>query len=266
MKKWMNLLLLAILTMMLTACGSGLSKEEQAAQLRPDLDALMGVQRAVDEFQADTGVLPIKNSEEETDLFIKYQIDFSKLMPKYLSTIPNNAFEKGGLFQYVLWDVEEKPTVKLVDLRVPEKIREVNIRQMNKEYRQFGEEIAPFVYHINYESLAFDEPLMVESPYSTTLLPLVYSAEGGVYVDYSIDLQQFIESEGLTPEVGEDIRYLIADANVLLPAYSLPYSVDENNEVVFNYDAVKSRAEKIEKYKEQKAKQEALEKEASADN
>lgn len=255
----------ATLTFVLAACGSGLSKEEQAAQLRPDGDALAGVQRAVEEYQAETGVLPIKNSEQDTDIFVKYQIDFSKLMPKYLSAIPNNAFEKGGLFQYVLWDVEENPTVKLIDLRVPEKIREINIRQMSKDYRQFGEQISDYVYHINYEALGYEQALMVESPYTNNLLPIVYSAEGGIYVDYTIDLQLFIEREGLTPAPGEDIRYLIADANMILPAFSLPYSVNEQNEVVFDYDAVQSRAEKIEKYKEEKAKLEALEQESSAE-
>lgn len=263
MRNWWKFFMLVALTAMLAACGSGLSKEEQAAQLRPDVDALAGVQRAVEEFQAETGVLPIKNSEEDTDLFVKYQIDFSKLMPKYLSVIPNNAFEKGGLFQYVLWDVEGTPTVKLIDLRVPEKIREINIRQMSKDYRQFGAQISDHVYHINHEALGFEEALMVESPYTNNLLPIVYSAEGDIYVDYTIDLQLFLEKEGLTATPGEDIRYLIADANILLPAYSLPYTVDEKNEVVFDYDAVQSRAEKIEKYKEEKAKQETLEQEGA---
>lgn len=257
--------MLAVLTVVLAACGSGLNEEEQAAQLRPDVDALAGVQRAVEEFQAETGVLPIKNSEEDTDLFVKYQIDFSKLMPKHLSAIPNNAFEKGGLFQYVLWDVEGTPTVKLIDLRVPEKIREINIRQMSKDYRQFGDQISNYVYHINHEALGFEEALTVESPYTNNLLPIVYSAEGGVYVDYTLDLQLFLEKEGLTPAPGEDVRYLIADANMILPAYSLPYSVNEQNEVVFDYDAVQSRTEKIEKYKEEKAKQEALEQDSAED-
>ena len=266
MRNWWKLFMLAALTVLLAACGSGLSKEEQAAQLRPDVDALAGVQRAVNEFKAETGVLPIKNSEEDTDIFVKYQVDFSKLMPKYLSAIPNNAFEKGGLFQYVLWDVEGTPTVKLVDLRIPEKIREINIRQMSKDYPQFGEQISEFVYHINHEALGFKQALTVESPYTNNLLPIVYSAEGEVVVDYTIDLQQFIETEGLTPERGTDLRYLIADANIILPAFSLPYSVDENNEVVFDYDAVASRAEKIEKYKEEKAKQEALEQEQEKEN
>jgi len=247
---------LAAISTVLVACGDGLSEDERQAQMRPDLDALAGVQRAVEQYQAETGVLPIKNSEEDTDIFVKYQIDFSKLMPKYLSVIPNNAFEKGGLFQYVLWNVEEQPTVKLIDLRVPEAIREINIRQMSKEYRQFGKEIADYVYHINHEALGFDDALTVESPYSNTLLPLVFSAEGGIYVDYTIDLQQFIDKNNLKPTPGEDIRYLIADENILLPAYSLPYTVDENNEVVFEYDAVKSREEKIKKLKEEKAKEE----------
>ena len=81
-------------------------------------------------------------------------------------------------------------------------------------------------------------------------MPLVISTEGVVYVDYSIDLQQFINEKGLTPTPGEDIRYLIVDESPVLPAYSLPYTVDENNDVIFMYDPVKEKEEK--KQQEQK--------------
>ena len=58
-----------------------------------------------------------------------------------------------------------------------------------------------------------------------------------------MELQQFIKEKGLTPTPGEDIRYLIANESPVLPAYSLPYTVDENNDVIFMYNPVKAEEE-----------------------
>ena len=33
---------------------------------------------------------------------------------------PGNAYESGGVFQYVIIDAESNPTVKIVDLRIAE--------------------------------------------------------------------------------------------------------------------------------------------------
>ena len=62
-------------------------------------------------------LLPIK-TRDETDIYIKYPIEFSKIVPAYTEKIPSNAYETGGIYQYVLMDVEENPTVKLVDLTI----------------------------------------------------------------------------------------------------------------------------------------------------
>ena len=75
------------------------------------------------------GLLPIKTRELETDIYIKYPIEFSKIVPAYTEKIPSNAYETGGIYQYVLIDVETNPTVKLVDLRSAERIRELNLRK-----------------------------------------------------------------------------------------------------------------------------------------
>ncbi|ACA39515.1 conserved hypothetical protein [Lysinibacillus sphaericus C3-41] len=59
------------------------------------MDQLAAVQRAVNEYREATGgLVPIKNSELDTDLYIKYLIDFEKLMPKYLSTILETPMKK----------------------------------------------------------------------------------------------------------------------------------------------------------------------------
>ncbi len=252
MKKQFRFIWVGLVALVLSACG-GVAYDEGAVRNVPDVDAIQSMQRAVDEYQAATGVLPIKESDMDMDLFIKYRVDFEKIVPTYISKSPDNAYEQGGLFQYVIWDAENDPTIKLVDLRVPEKIREVNMIQMTKEYPQFGEKVAEHIYTIDHKGLAFDKPLTVQSPYSNKLLPLLMTAHGNVIVDYAVELQQFIDDNELTPTPGEDIRYLIADESMFLPAYSVPYTVDENNEVIFMYTGVEDyeaeRAELWEQYR-----------------
>ena len=246
------MLAIVFVSVILSACGALYNNdEEKRVQQTPDLDSLSSIQRAIDTYQQDTGVLPIKNSEADTDIFVKYQIDFLKLISGgYIAKSPDNSFEQGGIFQYVIWNAEEDPTVKLIDLRMTERLREVNLRFMSTEYPQFKERIADYVYTINYDNIGYETDVTVESPYSSNLLPLVISTEGVVYVDYSIELQQFIKEKGLTPTPGEDIRYLIADESPVLPAYSLPYTVDENNDVIFMYNPVKAKEEKKEQQEE----------------
>src|SRR5699024_2242010 len=70
-----------------------------------------------------------KNKESDTPLFQKYLIDFSKLKEHHLITdIPGNAFENGGIYQYTIIDPEGDPQVKLIDLRLSEAIRKINVK------------------------------------------------------------------------------------------------------------------------------------------
>lgn len=260
MKKWIVALLTIATASLLTACSGAVTEQDKIAQVSPDIDSITAVQRAVDEFQADTGVLPIKDSDLDTDMYIKYQIDFSKLAPKYLAKSPANSFEQGGVFQYVLWDVENDPTVKLIDLRIPEKLRELNIRQLSKEYPAFGAEVGKFVYKIDHEVLGFKEELSVQSPYSTNLLPLIVTGEGEVFIDYTLDLQQALQKGEVTIASGADARdLLITDDSYFLPAYSLPYTINEQQEIEIAYDAKASMEEKRKKRIEEHEKKQAEE-------
>ena len=69
--KW--LVALSCVIVLLAGCGSPTNFDQSS--MRPDIDMLAGVQRAVLEYQQDTGVLPIKTRDEDTDIFIKYLID-----------------------------------------------------------------------------------------------------------------------------------------------------------------------------------------------
>lgn len=233
MKKIMLLALLATTVVLLSGCMY--PESERAENQIPYEEQVIQVQNAVNQYRgASNGLLPIKTRDMDVDQYIKYPIDYSKIVPAYLAEIPSNAFETGGIFQYVLMDVEENPTVKLVDLRIAEEIRSINIRKSaNGGRAPIAEILADNVYKMNYEAMGFKEERFVVSPYSGRNLPLIVNGQGDVYVDYSMDLYSALEEYDGTIEAGQDIRFLLYEDNPVVPAYSLPYTVNENNEPVF---------------------------------
>ena len=227
------ILLLLSMTLLLTGCMYSNDQEESGNV--PYDEHIESIQKAVDAYQENSGgLLPIKTREQETDDYIKYPIEFSKIVPAYTEKIPSSAYESGGIFQYVLMDVEENPTVKLVDLRVAERIRELNLRKnVNNGYIPHkAEAIGNNIYEIDYEAMGFKKQITVQSPYSETFLPLVVGGDGNFYVDYSIDLQRMLNENKADVKPGDDIRKLLEEISPVLPAYSLPYTVNENNEPV----------------------------------
>ncbi|MGM0839877.1 MAG: hypothetical protein ACQEWE_04050 [Bacillota bacterium] len=228
--------LIAFLLILTISILSGcMYPEEKLSQNQiPYETQVKAVQDAVVTYQKDNnGLLPIKTRDQDTPIYQKYPIDFRKLSPQYLAEIPGNAFENGGVFQYVLTDVEEDPQVKIFDLRLAEQIRELKIRIEAQGYPPFKEEVANNVYTLNYKELGYDGDVYVNSPYSNKNLPLVINGDGDIFVDYSMDLFEQIKSTDKELKPGKDIRNLLVEDTFFVPAYSLPYTVDENNEPVF---------------------------------
>lgn len=226
--------LTVIMSVVLFLSGCMYPGEESAGKEIPYADQLELIQKAVNAYQKDSGgLLPIKTRDMETDIYIKYPIEFAKIVPAYTEKIPTNAYENGGIYQYVLSDVETDPTVKLVDLRSAERIRELNLRKNINGRVPFKDSVGEFVYTVDFEAMGFKEPLTVPSPYSDVLLPIVIGGDGHFYIDYSIDLNRILEERQPEVREGEDIRYLLADEHPVLPAYSLPYTVNEKNEPIF---------------------------------
>lgn len=195
------------------------------------------VQQAVDRFQKQKSVLPIKTVEADTPVYRKYAIDFERLTPAYIGDAPPSAFEKGGNFMYVLINVEDDPTVKVFDLRVTEKVRDVQleINEYTREHERYprGFEISPGVFELNKEQLQ-NADVKIPSPYHPeNMLPLVMSSDGTVYVDYRTDLMRIIEDMDTKPESGTDIRALLTEDSLFVPAHSLPYRY-ENGDAVFD--------------------------------
>lgn len=69
------------------------------------------VQEAVDTYQERTdGLLPIKTKDQETPVFQKYPIEFSKLKEmNIIGELPGTSFENGGHYQYVIIHPETDP-------------------------------------------------------------------------------------------------------------------------------------------------------------
>ncbi|MGE7673743.1 hypothetical protein ACQKMV_09230 [Lysinibacillus sp. NPDC094403] len=256
MKKLSAFLLVIATAVLLVGCAY--PEDEKRAKLVPDPDQLAAVQRAVDEYREATGgLVPIKNSELDTDLYIKYLIDFEKLMPKYLAQIPGNAYEKGGIFQYIIWDPENEAKVKLVDLNAAERIREINIRKLSTQYLPIKGASSDNVYQINFNELGYKTDVTVKSPYSGTELPIFMTGDGEMHVDYSIDLGHLLKEDKPDVKPGDDIRQLLVDKYPVVPAYSIPYTVDEKGETIYFMDAYNSDAKKAREKAIEKAKKEA---------
>ena len=252
MKKLSALLLMATVAVLMVGCVS--SEQDKIAKQVPDVDQLTAMQRAVNEYREETGgLVPIKTRDMDTDIYIKYLIDFEKLVPKYITQIPGNAYEKGGIYQYIIWDPENTAEVKLVDLNSAERMREINIRKLGMQYLPIEGAISDNVYQINFEKLGYKSDLTVKSPYSGVELPIFMTGDGELHVDYAIDLNQLLKEDKPDVKPGEDIRQLLVDKYPVVPAYSIPYTVDENGEPTYMMDVYMADVEKKKKAAEKAA-------------
>ncbi len=158
------------MTMILSGCL--LPNEERMENRLAYPDQLQAVQQAVEQFQSDTGVLPIRNFDETTSLYQRYVIDFNQLVPRYMQQPPGTAFENGGVFQYVLVNVEESPEVKVIDLTTQRDIQQLQQRlndYMRKHtYAPIKEMLDVGLFKLDHEALNYKEAPHVRSPYHDT--------------------------------------------------------------------------------------------------
>ncbi len=202
----------------------------------PYEDQVESVQRAVLEYRKDNGgqLLPIKTKDQDTPYYMKYIIDFKKLVPKYMAEIPGNAYENGGIFQYTLINEETNPTVRLIDLRLAEALRDTKLQIESQGYPAFDEKIGPNVYTLNYENMGFEKEPTVKSPFTGKALHFVLGEDGELYIDYTPDLYDLLIDQSMDLKNGEDIRNELVKNSLFVPAYSLPYTWDQKaNKPVF---------------------------------
>ncbi len=230
-------IILVSILLLMTGC---LYPQDRLAQNQvPYESQIDAVQRAVDSYKkANNGLLPIKTRDLTTPIYQKYPIDFNKMMPRYIQDPPGSAFESGGVFLYVLVDVETEPRVKLFDLTVSEKIRELKLRlevyRREHGYPPVKEVIGTNLFTIDYRKLGLKEDPYVSSPFTGNNLPFIMNNEIELFVDYRMDLFHFLNKfEEHTFKVGDDIRPILVNNSMFVPAHSLAYTVNENNEPIF---------------------------------
>jgi len=176
MKQIARFLLVCLFIVPLSGC---LYPQERLKQNQiPYKDQVAAVQSAVNEYRKATGgLLPIKTRDMKTPVYLKYPIDFQKLVPRYMQEPPGNAYESGGVFQYVIIDAETNPTVKLLDLRLAERIRDLKLRLKmytdEHRYPPFKDVVAPGVFTLDYKKLGYKEPPYAVSPFSGNNLSFV---------------------------------------------------------------------------------------------
>ncbi|PLR99753.1 hypothetical protein [Bacillus sp. T33-2] len=226
---------LAVLLSAILLSGCMYPKENLSQNTVPYKEQLETVQKAVDQFQdANGGILPIKTKDAKTPVYQKYPVDFQKISPLYMPEPPGNAFESGGIFQYVIIDAETDPTVKLLDLRMADAIRELNLRIKSHKYPPFKDQLAKNVFTLDYKKLGYKEEPVSVSPFTNQNLPFVIDGQGDIYVDYRSDLYQKMQKLKTDLKPGEDIRHILVGDSMFVPAYSLPYTIDPSgNEPIF---------------------------------
>ncbi len=228
------LFILISITVILILTGCLYPEDRKAQNQIPYEDQLQSVQYAVNQYFSDHQVLPIMNRDHDTPIYQKYPIDFNKLIPRYIQEPPGNAYENGGIYQYVLVNVEENPTVKLIDLRIVEEIRDyqfhMNQYRRENQYLPFGKVINKQLFQLDHDALGYKSTPQVKSPITGNHLPLIVNGQGDIFVDYSQDLYQLLQKHGDKYDFKEgqdDIRDIIIDHSHFVPVFSVPYTVQD---------------------------------------
>ncbi|MFF2482151.1 hypothetical protein [Paenibacillus sp. NPDC058071] len=221
--------LLAIVCIaMLTLSGCMYPKDQLKQNQIPPKEAVRNVQAAIEQFQAETGMLPIKNSTAETPVYEKFVIDFVKLQNRgYISDIPSAAFEKGGNYYFLVINEETKPAVKLLNLVHFQQMNDISASvtayaNANGGKLPKGGQAYPGFYYINFALLNKKAP-NIASEYSGQTLTAMIDDKGLVYTDYGPDLMQKVTKEGDSAALEGDLRELLALSDLFVPIKSPVY-------------------------------------------
>jgi len=190
-------------------------------------EAVRAVQEAVDRYFASLGTLPILNADSNVPKYEKFRIDFARLKSEgFLPAPPPAAFEGGGPYLFLIVDEEREPKVRLLDLRVWDRIEAVQRRVREFLGRDkplpVGEEIYPGFREVDFDRLGIRDP-GVASMFSGHILPLMVDADGRVYADYAIDVAEAVRTSGATPGPEEDLRDLLVERSPFVPVKSPVY-------------------------------------------
>jgi len=230
MLRWKSTPIVVVLGLMsILLSGCLYPAEEKMKGQKPAKDSILTMQMVIEQYQKDTEVLPIRNSEADTPKYEKYLVDFDMLLFKdYISDIPATAFEKGGSYYYLIINEETKPTIKLMNLVQFQKINDIQTemnryRDQNGGKLPAGEVLYPGFSQIDYSKLSVKDPEIRSIFTGQTLLTMI-DASGKVYIDYGIDITQaLIKGEDKEVTADMDLRELLVDQSDFVPVKSPLY-------------------------------------------
>lgn len=233
------LTLAAVCLMMAALTGCLYPKDRLKQNQAAPKEAVRNVQAAVDDYFAQTGVLPIQNSESNVPKYEKYKVNFTTLQAKnLLSSIPPAAFENGGSYYFLIIDEETAPRVKLMDLVTLQKVNDLQSK-VNSHLKQTakvpkGEQKYNGFYSIDYKQLNMKAP-DIRSVFSGQTLEALTNEAGVIFVDYGIDIMQLISKKEYTEdELKVDLRELLVDATEYVPVKSPAYHFINGEPVAIN--------------------------------
>jgi hypothetical protein len=225
--RWAMLVILTVTVLSLSGCMYPKSemKQNQAAPK----EAVRNVQAAIDQYQTETGMLPMKTSSEETPIYEKFLVDFAQLKNKgYLSSIPTAAFENGGNYYFLIINEETKPQIKLMNLVTYQQINDIQTwvntyKSSHNGQLPKGGQAYPEYSYIDYKAMNKKAPEL-RSDYSFQTIAAIMDETGRVYADYGIDIMQTIQKKGgADPAADTDLRTILVDSDMFVPVKAPVY-------------------------------------------
>lgn len=225
-RKWKLRMMGLMALCLLALSGCAYPRAQMLQNAAPPVQQIKMVQDAVDQYQKETGVLPIVTKDADTPEFERYPVDFSKIVPKYIPYIPGAAFEAGGNYMFVLLNAETKPEVRLIDLTVSQGVQSMQekVSRYFADKKEFplGPKVGDGYYLIDFDKLHTGEESIL-SHFSGQPMSYIINERGQVGVDYSVDLALALKNAPEKPKQAGDIRYVLADVSPLAPVKSFPY-------------------------------------------
>lgn len=194
-------------------------------------EAIRNVQAAVMDYYNDRGVYPVTATNKSQFSNLKLRIDFQKLMhEQYIETIPSSAFEKSGIFYYVIYEYDDLPLVKAFDIQASQTLgvyQDIVFDYILENYKlPAAEEISPGFYKIDYELLNTKVPSFT-SPFTSQPLELMVSEVGQVYINYTADIMNYVQQYG-NEESYSDLNEILIINSDYVPIKSPSYTFENN--------------------------------------
>lgn len=221
-----GMLLFVLLGMSLQAClYSNEPRKENQQSVR---EGVLLVQHAIEEYQRETGLLPLVTSEQSAPRYEKFRVNFDLLKQRELLSVPPScAFESGGTGIFLIIDEESSPKVRMMDLPTLQRAHDLE-RAVQAYKRAKGtwprkEELYPGFYRIDEQSIGV-RPSDIFSPFSRRTLSFMMDKQGRVYADYAEDIRQLVtKSKQLPAKDGGDVRTLLTESSFFVPVKSVAY-------------------------------------------